>query len=313
MRWPWLIVLLLVLIPTITEGADHAEITVTAKPPSVLPSVEAQNETDITATSVILHATVSAGGENVTCRGFEWGPAAGNYTWSWNETGTFAEGQFQHQVTNLTYCTEYFWRAFAVNDVGQANSTERNFSTSCIPSAPLNFRVTQASPNSVNLTWEKGIGAETTVIKCSESGYPGTIDDGYLVYNGTGTSAVVENLLLPSVAYYFRAWSQNPYGTSLDYAEGSIGSSPMLAMLSWLQSLVEGPTGIVNIMFTIGLMVFALWKKGWIRIILALSLTIWGAFMIGYDPKIGAPFIAVGAFLIASGIIQLSAGSGEAR
>ena len=244
MKWLGILVLVLLLLPTSVLALDYADISITAKPPSIIPTVEAGNVTNITATSAVLHATVSAGGENVTRRGFEWGLSSGNYTWSWNETGSF-QGEFEHQITELSYCTEYFWRAFAENEVGQGNSTEQSFWTSCTPFAPTNFVVRQSGPSSVDITWNIGEGAEYTVIIGNNDRYPRDVGDGYVVYNGTDTSCAVGDLSLWSTTYYFRAWSWNSYGYSDGYAEGKIGGAPMIALVVGIICLGATALGFV--------------------------------------------------------------------
>jgi len=56
--------------------------------------------------------------------------------------------------------------------------------------------------------------------------------------------------------------------------------------MALITGLIEGPTGIVNMMFAVALMGFAFWKKGWLRVMMAASLIIWGTFMTAYDMKI---------------------------
>ena len=62
--------------------------------------------------------------------------------------------------------------------------------------------------------------------------------------------------------------------------------------------------GIGNIILVMALLGFALWKKGWLRIILSICIIIWGVFYISYDIKIAAPLIAVGAVLFIQAILK---------
>jgi len=244
--------------------------------------VTASNATGVTGSAAILHGHVTDdGGGRVTMRGFEWGTETGNYTASWNETGSFGTGAFAHQAGNLTFCTEIFWRAFAVNGYGQGNSTERSFTTSCYPLAPTDFTITQAGPSSITITWTKGIGANTTVIRASADGYPSSITGGYEAYSGNGTSVTIDGFAFDMTAWYCRAWSHNSYGYSADYAEGSVGNA----------------VGLPAIVFAVGLCGFALWKRGWLRLLMAVSIIMWGTFAMPYDIKIAAPLIGVGSVL----------------
>lgn len=305
--------LLSLLVPVVIgEVVLATDVTITASPDYTgVPLVSASNATGVTTTSATLHSDIThVGGANATCRGFEWGTSTGNYTWSWNETGSFETGAFQHTVGNLTPNVHYFWRAFAINPSGRGNSTEQDFWTILLPSAPTNFTITQTGSNSINITWTMGVGANITVIRGGDLNYPSTVTDGYPVYSGNGTWVEVTGLNLRDAIYYYRAWSWNPSGYSVGYAQGSIGN--ISALTSLLISLVEGPTGIVNMMFAVALMGFAFWKKSWIRILLSASLVIWGVFEMQYDIKIAAPFIAVGAFLFILGVMRVITVSREA-
>jgi hypothetical protein len=179
------------------------------------------------------------------------------------------------------------------------------------PLAPTNFTITELSATSINITWTMGVAANSTIIRADTSGYPWTVLDGNAIYSGNATYVVVEGLSLTDTCYYFRAWSENEYGTSATYAQDSIGdcepavSADLSALMALITGLIEGPTGIVNMMFAVALMGFAFWKKGWLRVMMAASLIIWGTFMTAYDMKIAAPFIAVGTILFLMAIFKL--------
>jgi hypothetical protein len=61
---------------------------------------------------------------------------------------------------------------------------------------------------------------------------------------------------------------------------------------------------IGDIILVMALLGFALWKRGWLRIILSICIIIWGVFYISYDIKIAAPLIAVGAVLFIEAILR---------
>jgi len=289
----------LALLLFIVPAAAATDVTVTAVPSyaTAEPTVNSTEATGISSSSAVLHGDITdTGGGIITMRGFEWGLQSANYTSSWNETGGFTTGEFSHTISNLTFCTGIFWRAFALNDYGQGNSTEETFTTSCRPSAPTDFTISQAGPSSIIISWTKGQGANTTIIRASADGYPSSVADGYGVYSDNGTSVTIDGFAFDLSASYFRAWSHNEYGYSLDYAEGSVGN----------------PIGISAIVFAVGLCGFALWKKGWIRIVLSLCIIIWGVFAMPYDIKVAAPFISIGAILFIMSISQIITVSREA-
>lgn len=287
----WLVLLAVVPLIFATPVVADTNITITANPSyaTEAPTVLAGNATGITSAGATLHGNVTDnGGGTITTRGFEWGFASDNYTLSWNETGSFSAGAFSHGIGNLTFCTDVFWIAFAVNDYGRGNSTEQSFTTVCLPSAPTDFTVTQIGINSANITWTKGTAANTTVIIVGEGECPEAVDGGVQVYSGNGTGVIVGGLMFEMTTYCYRAWSHNDYGYSVDYAEASVGD----------------PIGIPSIMFVAALCGFALWKKDWIRILLSICIIIWGAFAMQYDVKIAAPLLALGTILFIMSIMK---------
>jgi len=213
---------------------------------AIAPTVSSTAATGVASTTALLHGSIDDDG-NVACtmRGFQWGLASGNYTYSWNETGTYHEGAFTHTISSLPLGTQIFWIAFATNPIGSDNSSERSFWTLSLPLAPTNFQATQTGPSDYNLTWTQGLGANWTIVRGSESGYPTSITDGYLVYNGTGESVGVSGLDVSSTSYYYSAWSENAYGVSLDYAQTRIQGAVSMAFIA----LMLIPLGLTATMF----------------------------------------------------------------
>ena len=186
------------------------------------------------------------------------------------------------------------------------------------PLPPTHFEIEQTGVSSINITWTKGTAANITIIRGSTSGYPFSIFDGDSIYSGNGTYVEVGSLGLNTYTYYYTAWSQNEYGTSIGYARASIGlegepSADVSALTALIISLIEGPMGIMNMMFAVALMGFGFWKKSWIRVVLSLALIIWGVFAMPYDIKVAAPFIGIGFILFIMGISQIITVSREAR
>ena len=63
--------------------------------------------------------------------------------------------------------------------------------------------------------------------------------------------------------------------------------------------------GLSEIVFSLGLCAFALWKTGWVRVLLSLCVIIWGAFAMPYDIKIAASLVSVGVIVFIIGILNL--------
>jgi len=210
-----------------------ADVTITITIlPMVTPTVIANPATNITHISGTLQGEITKTGNNdPSVRGFVWGFSMGNYTQSWNETGSFGVGTFSYTVTNLTTGIQVFYVAFAINTIGRTNSTEMSFWPLMLPLAPTDFTITQTGASSINLTWVKGVEANATIIRGSSNGYPTSETDGYLVYNGTDIIATVEGLDLDTTSYYYSAWSWNSYGYSVDYATTSLeGGNPQMVI-----------------------------------------------------------------------------------
>lgn len=249
----------------------------------ILPTVDSSAATDITNNSGVVHGSItSAGGENANTRGFEWGNSTGNYTSSWNETGSFGVGTFSRTAGNLTLGTEVFWRAFATNTIGTGYSGERSFTTLLLPLAPTDFTTSQIGPSSINITWTMGIGADTTVIVGKDNGCPTSVTDGYLVYNGTGTYVEVTGLSLSTTSYCYHAWSWNTHGYSIDFAQGSIGGS-MIVM------------AIVGIICIGALAAGFAFKQPLILICAGIGWVVFGALMFTSGPgDFGTPLFVLG-------------------
>jgi hypothetical protein len=260
------------------------------------PLLTANDATDVGPSSATLNGEIIyRGSSNVTCRGFEWGYATGNYTVTWNETGEFSEGTFSHDVSGLTGNVDVYWRAFAISAEGQGNSTELSFLTTALPLAPTNFVVTGVGDTMVGISWTMGVRADTTVVRGSSDGYPSSVTDGYLAYSGNETSLTIDSLDLQTSTYYYRAWSYNDYGYSTSYAQGYVGN-PL--------GIPQQTMFIIGLCVSFGMVGFAFWKKGWLRIILSIGVIIWGVYFMSYDVKIAAPLIAVGAVLFIMAILK---------
>jgi hypothetical protein len=69
--------------------------------------------------------------------------------------------------------------------------------------------------------------------------------------------------------------------------------------------MIWNPIGLPQIIFALALCGFALWKTGWVRVLLALCIIIWGVFTMPYDIKIAAPLLAIGTVLFVMATINL--------
>lgn len=96
--------------------------------------------------------------------------------------------------------------------------------------APTDFEVIRITDTEVLINWVKNASANNTMIRVAIDHAPATINDGYLVYYGTGdnTTDYSVNLDVVGGEYIYRAWSEDTSGIwSIDYAEGSTGGIGM--------------------------------------------------------------------------------------
>ncbi len=99
------------------------------------PTLSSSPASSLTATSAALNASITIlGGPVITTRGFTYGLTSSDHTATSSTTGVYtATSTYSQTVTDLTCNTTYFFRAFAINEVGTGTSTESTFTTSACP------------------------------------------------------------------------------------------------------------------------------------------------------------------------------------
>ncbi|MDD3292939.1 MAG: PKD domain-containing protein, partial [Candidatus Pacebacteria bacterium] len=165
--------------------------------------VTTNNATSITVNSARMNGyLLEDGGENTSVR-FNWGRLnyfSYNTPWiDYKRTGNY----FYDDALNLEKGKAYHFRAEARNSRGTVYGNTLKFITK--PDSPLNFNASLIN-SYIKLTWNIGQGSCNTAITKKIGSYPGTISDGTLVYYGSGTTYVDNNITLGN-NYYYRAWS----------------------------------------------------------------------------------------------------------
>ncbi len=100
-----------------------------------------------------------------------------------------------------------------------------------IVGAPGGLTLTYISDYEVGISWTKGSDAVNTMVRGAVGRVPKNRTDGYLVYNGAGTSTSDTGVSLDETAayIYYVAWSQNAGGLWEDTGvSGFIGGAGML-------------------------------------------------------------------------------------
>ena len=124
------------------------------------------------------------------------------------ESGNYSGDSISKAISGLSEGTVYYYRMFSNSTYVNASSTsygdERYFLT--LPGEPTNVNSSVINSSTINITWNKGISANTTILVKKTSGVPSSISDGTIVYNGTGSYYNVENLSNGD-SLYFKIWS----------------------------------------------------------------------------------------------------------
>lgn len=138
-------------------------------------------------------------------------PIDGVQAYSGNGTST--------TVTGLTGGTTYYFRAFAKATNNSGSKVFYNTTTTgaqairaTISNQVTAFAVAKTSASSLTASWVAPSGAYANVmIRYKVGGYPTSVSDGTMAYEGTGTSVVVTGLAA-NTTYYFRAFVKNSSG-----------------------------------------------------------------------------------------------------
>ena len=142
----------------------------------------------------------------------------------YNDTGS------SYDDTGLSGSTEYFYSAFAYNStLNEWSSSYDKDRQETLPQIPQNFNIWVNNDTSISMSWDKGTGADRTVVRYYDVAYPSSPTNGTEAYNESGTSVEV-NGLTTGVTYYFRLWS---FDTSSNFSYNNVSGS---ATTSWVPS-----------------------------------------------------------------------------
>lgn len=186
------------------------------------PTLSLNNATEINETTAFLSAYLVDGNESCITR-FEYT----NFTHVWATTNTSRNsGRFNETITGLDPGAYYAYRAFANNSAGHRYSTMKYFLTK--PRRPTNFTITSYNETRINIEWDAGIGANTTVVVRKTGAYPSNPTDGTIVYDGNNTSFSDTNYTSYASQYY-RAWSKCEVGGDIEYSETYVSQATLNA------------------------------------------------------------------------------------
>jgi len=185
------------------------------------PTVVTDNATLVEETTATLNGNITdVDGENADYRGFEWDTDTGvPYSTNWTESDNFTTGAFSHGITSLTKGELYYFRAMAHNSDGWGYGGELTFLTK--PDETTNLSKVSTSNTTIEISWDKGTGAQKTMVRYRTDGtYPTGLTDGTQAYLDTGTSANITNLT-SGQEVKIRAWSYATEGGLEQYSDNT--------------------------------------------------------------------------------------------
>lgn len=175
--------------------------------------------TNVTATSATSGGEVTNdGGFSITARGVCWSTSQNPTTTDAHTSDGTGMGTFSSSITNLTYNTTYYLRAYATNSKGISYGEEKTFTTSKLAPTITTTEVTSITTNSAisggNVTSDGGATVTARGVCYGTSQNP-TIS-GTHTSDGNGSGEFTSTLtdLTANTTYYVRAYATNSEGTS---------------------------------------------------------------------------------------------------
>lgn len=191
----------------------------------ILPTVTTTTISGISSTSAVGGGTVTdEGGSTVSVRGICWSTSQGPTTSGSKTTDGSGTGNYFSILTNLSFSTTYYVRAYATNSVGTAYGSEVSFTTaSSVPafSVPI-VGIKTVTVNSGNtsassggyISYDGGSAVTARGICWSTGQNPTLANDFSSDGTGIGTfSSTINHNTGCNVTYYVRAYATNSTGT----------------------------------------------------------------------------------------------------
>ncbi|MFA7081441.1 MAG: hypothetical protein WC135_02400 [Bacteroidales bacterium] len=204
------------------------------------PIVTTVSATSITESSAKLNATISAGTEAITTRGFEYRLTSAS---SWTRvTITQTTSAITHLLTGLTANTAYTYRAYATTVLGTVYGTAKTFKTlSKTPPTVITNPATSITKISATLNATISAGAEAITTKGFE--FKLTSASSWTKVTITQTTSVISHLLIgltANTAYTYRAYattvSGTVYGALKSFTTLSLSQNPIVTTVSATQT-----------------------------------------------------------------------------
>ena len=199
-------------------GYGNQQTFTTSSTSNTLPVVTSTSVTGLTTIQATFNAEVnSQGGGTVTERGAVWN-TSGNPTVNSNRVPSGAgTGVYTATITGLSGGSNYYIRAYAINNFGISYGVEIPFTTTFgLPILTTNNVIAQSTTASSGgiVTDNGGSTISSRGVVWNTIGTP-TISDSKTT-DGSGTGSFVSNItaLSPSTTYFVRAYATNSTGTA---------------------------------------------------------------------------------------------------
>jgi hypothetical protein len=204
----------------------------------------------VTGTSARLNGTLTYnGGENCTVS-FDWGDTI-SYGSTTTVSGLKTTGEsFSSDIGISTKGKLYHFRAKAQNSTLNATGSDKTFFV--LPDAPTSSVANAVSYNRIDLSWTKGAGAVSTIIRRGVGSCPASTTDGSQACGGaiTGTSCNDTVGLVENTSYCYRAWSlasdEGREEYSLGYSQVSATTLTKVDVTTLSASSIVGTSAILN-------------------------------------------------------------------
>lgn len=188
------------------------------------PSITAKAASSVATTTARLNAQIADDGLEACEVRFGYGTTTqaavdfADYDTLTEWGGSYTTGQNPYvDVSSLVTDTTYYYRVQAKNSAGTVTSTDEiTFDTLASLNEPTNFNALP-SATSVALSWVKGVGASTTLIRFSYTTYPTDETEGEELYSGAGSSYTHSGVASGTTIYY-SAFGESGGSYSSSYA-----------------------------------------------------------------------------------------------
>ena len=185
---------------------------------SGMPTVTTTDVTNVTASTAKSGGNVTNnGGFNVTARGVCWNTMGSPDISDEHTTNGNGNGVFTSNITNLSFGTTYYVRAYATNQSGTSYGVEKTFTT---PNGAVTITLDAAqniTANSAtftaNISDDGGVPVAQRGICWATTQYPDVNSSHTDVGMGTGSYTVTIPNLQVATTYYVRAYAVNQAGT----------------------------------------------------------------------------------------------------